>query len=83
MHDHPAITHPPHVHDHPHGRDHPHRHGHDAGDPTAFRLVTGPGPASTVVHLSPSFLRMGVAGRTAIAAALAAVVWIAVLSVIG
>jgi hypothetical protein len=56
----------------------------DAGarsvDGPALRLVEAPGPRA--VHLAPSLVRMGAAGRLAIAAVLAAAVWAATLAVI-
>jgi hypothetical protein len=55
-----------------------------AADPhPSVRLVTGAPSAPAVVHLSPSLIRMGAAGRAAIAGVLAVLVWAAVLSVIG
>jgi hypothetical protein len=61
----------------------PHGPAAAAAPRPSVRLVTGAPSAPAVVHLSPSLIRMGAAGRAAIAGVLAVLVWAAVLSVIG
>ncbi|MEZ5923853.1 MAG: hypothetical protein R3D57_05655 [Hyphomicrobiaceae bacterium] len=55
-------------HDH-HRHDHAHDHHRHAGAHTLPRPATGPA-------LSPSLLRLGLAGRAAIAGALVTLVWV-------
>ena len=73
-----------------HGPDDPHRDtrgleprsGVDSTPTRTLRLLPAP-EGGVEVTLSPSLVRMSAASRLAVAAALAALVWTATLSVIG
>lgn len=74
----PAL-HPTHGHGHGHGHA---QAGEGAEARPALRLVDGSGPAApTLVRLSPSLMRMGAAGRLAVAGGLVLLVWGATLAV--
>jgi hypothetical protein len=84
-HDQPEHAHGPHDHGLGHGRDHrPEMRRPDGGQARPpVRLLPAATAGPTVVHLSPSLMRMSAGGRLAIAAVLAAIVWAATLSVTG
>jgi hypothetical protein len=69
-----------------HAREQGHDHRHKAADaPASVQPLRVLAPASTpaLVMLSPSAMRMGIAGRLAIAAGLLSLVWAATLAVTG